>query len=94
MLRRRRYYIAYPERVRIAGALNVTVMTLLKDVPGGAEPGKADASVTELLAHSQPLRLVQAFAPINDKAVRQSLMLLTEAVPQLAQRRRPSPARR
>ena len=42
--------------VRIANALNVPVMTLLRGVPGAAAR-TADASPVALIARAQPLRL-------------------------------------
>jgi transcriptional regulator with XRE-family HTH domain len=67
--------------VRIASALNVPVMTLLKGVPGLG--GKTEPSTAGLLAHPHRLRLVQAFAAIEDAAMRRSLMTLTEALARL-----------
>jgi transcriptional regulator with XRE-family HTH domain len=72
--------------VRVAGALNVTVTTLLNGVPGGPA-GRADASAAGLLAHPHRLRLVQAFAAINDGEVRRALMALTEGIARLARGR-------
>ena len=71
--------------VRIASALDVPLMTLLKGVPGlGA---RAEPAAAGLLAHPHRLRLVQAFAAIEDAAVRQGLMLLTEALARLGAER-------
>jgi hypothetical protein len=68
-------------------------MTLLHD---GA-PAERKAAPTErkaappfpltLLAHPLSLRLVQAFAQIEDRSVRRSLMTLTEGIARLAGRR-------
>ena len=71
--------------VRIASALDVPLMTLLKGVPGlGA---RAEPAAAGLLAHPHRLRLVQAFAAINDEAVRHSLLALTEGMARLARGR-------
>jgi len=73
--------------VRISAALGVPVMTLLAGVSGVTR--KADKpSPAALIAHPHPLRLVQAFAAINDKGVRRSLVTLTEGIARLAQGRR------
>jgi transcriptional regulator with XRE-family HTH domain len=79
--------------VRIAAALDVPVMTLLHEVA----PAERKAAPTErkaappspltLLAHPLPLRLVQAFAQIEDRSVRRSLMTLTEGIARLARGR-------
>jgi transcriptional regulator with XRE-family HTH domain len=73
--------------VRIATALDVPVMTLLAGV-SGLERKTAKPSTAGLLAHPHPLRLVQAFAAIEDKPLRRSLMTLTERIARLAQGRR------
>ena len=73
--------------VRIADALNVPVMTLLRGVPGAARK-TADASPVALIAKAQPLRLVQAFAAIQDQSMRRALLALTEGIAGLAQGRR------
>jgi transcriptional regulator with XRE-family HTH domain len=65
--------------VRIAHALGVPVMTLLRGVPGAARK-TADASPVALIAKAQPLRLVTAFAAIDDSAARRALVALTEGV--------------
>jgi hypothetical protein len=68
-------------------------MTLLHEVA----PAERKAAPTErkaappspltLLAHPQPLRLVQAFAQIEDRSVRRLLMTLTEGIARLARGR-------
>src|SRR5262245_19485010 len=58
--------------VRIADALEVSVMTLLHGVPGGQQP--AVASLVALIAERQPLQLVQSFAGIKDRGVRRALI--------------------
>ena len=68
--------------VRIANALDVTVMTLLRGVPGAAAK-TADASPVAPIAKAQPLRLVQAFATIEDQTMRRALLALTEGVARL-----------
>jgi transcriptional regulator with XRE-family HTH domain len=73
--------------VRVAAALDVPVMTLLDGIPGVGRRTEAPA-VLALIAHAQPLRLVHAFAAIDDKVIRRSLMMLTEGIARLAQSRR------
>jgi transcriptional regulator with XRE-family HTH domain len=78
--------------VRVATALRVPVAALLAGVPGAAAPGESQpgtpqagmSQVTGLLAHPHRLRLVQAFAQIDDTDTRRHLMLLTESVARLA----------
>jgi transcriptional regulator with XRE-family HTH domain len=71
--------------VAIATVLDVPVMTLLAGVPGAGRKSPAPSAVA-LIANAQPLRLVQAFAAINDKGMRRALMTLTEGIARLAQR--------
>jgi len=71
--------------VKVATALRVPVAALLAGVPGAGTPG--ESQVAGLLAHPHRLRLVQAFAQIDDSAVRRQLMLLTESVARLAPRK-------
>ena len=71
--------------VAIATVLDVPVMTLLAGVPGAGAKSPAPSAVA-LIANAQPLRLVQAFAAINDKPMRRALMALTEGIARLAQR--------
>ena len=60
--------------VRIAAALNVPVMALLDGI---ATNRKADAPLPRrLLASAHSLRLVQAFATIEDRGVRRALLAL------------------
>ena len=73
--------------VRVAEALGVPVMTLLDGIPGVGRRTEVPA-VLALIAHAQPLRLVHAFAAIDDKVIRRSLMMLTEGIARLAQSRR------
>ena len=73
--------------VRIANALDVPVMTLLRGVPGAART-TADASPVALIAKAQPLRLVTAFAAIEDQSIRYALLALTEGMARLMQARR------
>jgi transcriptional regulator with XRE-family HTH domain len=73
--------------VRVAEALGVPVMTLLDGIPGVGRRTEVPA-VLALIAHAQPLRLVHAFAAIDDKAVRRSLMMLAEGIARRAQSRR------
>ena len=73
--------------VRIANALGVPVMALLAGVPGAARK-TADATPVALIAKAQPLRLVQAFAAIEDRTVRRALLALTEGVAEVARQRR------
>jgi transcriptional regulator with XRE-family HTH domain len=71
--------------VAIATVLDVPVMTLLAGVPGAGAKSPAPSAVA-LIANAQPLRLVQAFAAINDKPMRRALMTLAEGIARLAQR--------
>jgi len=72
--------------MRIATALNVPVGRLLVGID---TPVTRDmASPVALIAHAQPMRLVQAFAAINDKRVRRSLMKLAEGIARVMPRRR------
>ena len=70
--------------VRVAAALGVPVMTLLKGVPG---IGKAAPPPDALIATPGRMRLVQAFATITDGAVRRSLITLAEDAARLAERK-------
>jgi len=69
--------------VRIADALGVPVMMLLAGVPGAARK-TADTAPVALIAKAQPLRLVQAFAAIEDQTVRRALLVLTEDIAGMA----------
>jgi transcriptional regulator with XRE-family HTH domain len=61
---------------QIAAILGVHVSTLYK---GGERAGKADGSgLLDLLTEPQSVRLIRAFAKINDAAVRRSLLRLAE----------------
>ncbi|MGB9364407.1 MAG: helix-turn-helix transcriptional regulator [Xanthobacteraceae bacterium] len=73
--------------VRIANALGVPVMTLLAGVPGAAAK-TADASPLTLIAKAQPMRLMQAFAAIEDQSARRALLALTEGLARFAEGRR------
>ena len=69
--------------VRIAGALDVSVLTLFDGIDGVHGPD--GASPQALLAHPQHLSLVQAFSRVEDRGVRHALVGL---VKHMAQRRR------
>jgi transcriptional regulator with XRE-family HTH domain len=73
--------------VRVAAALDLPVMALLDGIPGVGRRTEVPA-VLALIAHAQPLRLVHAFAAIDDKVIRRSLMMLAEGIARLAQSRR------
>jgi transcriptional regulator with XRE-family HTH domain len=61
---------------QIAAILSVHVSTLFR---GGERAGKAgDSGLLDLLAQPQSVRLIRAFAKINDNAVRRSLVQLAE----------------
>jgi transcriptional regulator with XRE-family HTH domain len=65
--------------VRIAAALDVPVMTLLD----GVAPRRTAADgplPSRLLAKRAPLRLVQAFAAIEDRGVQYALLAVAEGV--------------
>jgi transcriptional regulator with XRE-family HTH domain len=73
--------------VRVASALGVPVMALLKGVPGLA--ARAAPVVPDGVAATPgQMRLVQAFATIEDGAVRRSLIALTEDAARIAGARR------
>ncbi|MEA2880644.1 MAG: hypothetical protein QOF14_5840 [Hyphomicrobiales bacterium] len=72
--------------VRVAAAIDVPVMTLLAGL--SATEQKPEPTPIALIAQAQPLRLVKAFAKIDDKEVRRSLMMLAEGIARLAQRGR------
>jgi transcriptional regulator with XRE-family HTH domain len=63
--------------VRLASALGVPVMTLLKGVPGVAQ-AVALPPPGGVIATAGQARLVQAFATIGNGAVRRALIALTE----------------
>lgn len=63
------------------------MLTLLAGVPGAARR-TADVSPVALIARRQPLRLVQAFAAIEDQTMRRALLALTEGMAKMAQRSR------
>ena len=73
--------------VRIAAALDLPVMTLLDGIAGGRRRAGAPAALA-LIAHAQPLRLVHAFAAIEDKGVRRTLLGLAEGIARVGQRGR------
>ena len=65
--------------VRIARALGVPTVKLLAGIEAADKGG---ASPLALIAERQPLRLAQAFAAIRDRAVRRTLVQLTEQIAQ------------
>ncbi|MGZ8310402.1 MAG: helix-turn-helix domain-containing protein, partial [Rhodoplanes sp.] len=65
--------------VRIATALDVPVMTLLDGIVGGRRRAGGPAALA-LIAHAQSLRLIHAFATIDDKGVRRALLGLAEGI--------------
>jgi transcriptional regulator with XRE-family HTH domain len=73
--------------VRVAAALDVPVLRLLDGV-AGAPPKSNTPPAIALIAHAHPLRLVKAFATIDDHGVRGALMMLTEGIARMAQRGR------
>jgi transcriptional regulator with XRE-family HTH domain len=73
--------------VRIAAALGVPVMTLLAGVPGAARK-TADVAPVALIARRQPLRLVQAYAAIEDRAMRVALLAVMEGMARLSRQGR------
>ena len=72
--------------VRVAAALGVPVMALLKGVPGLHR--KAAPPVDGLIETPGRMRLVKAFAAIADGAVRRSLITLSEDAARLAAARK------
>ena len=62
-------------------------MMPLRGVPGAAAK-TADASPVALIAKAQPLRLVQAFAAIDDQSMRRALLALTEGIAGMAEARK------
>src|SRR6185503_8028410 len=75
--------------VKIAAALDVPVMTLLDGIAGARRRGGAPAALA-LIAHAQPLRLIHAFAAIEDKGVRRALLGLAEGIARVASSPRPA----
>ena len=73
--------------VRVAAALDVPVLRLLDGV-AAAPPKSNTPPAIALIAHAHPLRLVKAFATIDDRGVRRALMMLTEGIARMAQRGR------
>ena len=63
--------------VRIARALGVPAAKLLAGIEAADRGG---ASPLALIAERQPLRLAQAFAAIRDRALRRTLVQLTEQI--------------
>jgi len=74
--------------VRIADALGVPVLTLLAGVPGVARTVPVEPSAVGLIAKAQPMRLVQAFAAIEDQTMRRAQLALTEGIAAMTQARR------
>ena len=71
--------------VRVASALGVPVMALLAGVPGLR---KAAPPAAGLIATPGRMRLVQAFATIEDGPLRRALVTLTEDAARIAGRGR------
>jgi transcriptional regulator with XRE-family HTH domain len=74
--------------VRIADALGVPVLTLLAGVPGAGRKSPVEPSAVALIAKARPLRLVKAFAAIEDRPARNALVTLAEELAGLPQPRR------
>ena len=74
--------------VRIANALGVPVLTLLAGVPGVGRTTPVEPSAVALLAKARPLRLIKAYATIEDTAVRVALVTLTEGIARLTRAKR------
>jgi transcriptional regulator with XRE-family HTH domain len=74
--------------VRIADVLGVPVLTLLAGVPGAGRQTPVEPSAVALLAKARPLRLIKAFAVIEDQALRTALLGLAEGIARLAQQAR------
>jgi transcriptional regulator with XRE-family HTH domain len=72
--------------VRIADALGVPLLTLLAGVPGVARTLPVEPSAVALIAKAKPMRLVKAFAAIEDRALRDALVALAEGIARLGQR--------
>src|SRR5262245_23266311 len=72
--------------VRIAGALDVSILALFEGIDGVHEP--SGPSPQALLADPQHLSLVQAFARVQDKAVRRSLVGLVQQITRYGRRAR------
>jgi transcriptional regulator with XRE-family HTH domain len=73
--------------VRVATALDVPVLRLLDGVAGSPRNSNMPPAIA-LIAHAHPLRLVKAFAMIDDRGVRGALMMLTEGIARMAQHAR------
>ena len=77
--------------MRVAAALGVPVTALLSGTsPTARPPGPAPVS---FIAAAHPLRLVRAFAAIEDEGVRRALMELAEGIARMAERARAVPAK-
>jgi transcriptional regulator with XRE-family HTH domain len=72
--------------VRIAGVLDVSILTLFEGTDGVHGPN--GPSPQALLAHPQHFSLVQAFSRVEDKTVRRAVLELVRTVAQRAQARR------
>ena len=68
--------------VRVADALGVPVTALLLGT--SSTMSAPEPSPVALIAAAHPLRLVQAFATIEDKGVRRALMSLTEGIARMS----------
>ena len=73
--------------VQVASALGVPATALLQGVRGTSRKS-ADPALAALLANGRRLRLVQAFARIEDASVQQALLALTELLARLGERGR------
>ena len=70
---------------RIATVLNVPVGELVAGLD--APQRRSGSAPAALIAEAMPMRLVQAFAAIPDRAVRRGLMQLTEEIARATRRR-------
>ena len=70
---------------RIATALNVPVAELVAGLD--APQRRSGSAPFALIAQAMPMRLIQAFSKIPDRAVRRGLMQLTEEIARATRRR-------
>jgi transcriptional regulator with XRE-family HTH domain len=71
--------------VGIATALNVPVAELIAGLD--APQHRSGSAPLALIAQAMPMRLIQAFCKIPDRAVRRGLMQLTEEIARATRRR-------
>jgi len=81
--------VAAARLARIAAVLNVPVGELVAGLD--APQRRSGSAPLALIAERTPMRLVQAFSKIPDRAVRRGLMHLTEEIARATRRRARAP---